>query len=439
MRVPLFFCVLAIAPIAFSQPGIKSSWTPSSVPFRALAVASTGSAIWACGTDESIAVSDDGGAHWKLKHQTPDGNLLLNIQFANDRFGYAAGTGGLILTTQDGGETWTPHPGPNATILQISFADPEHGLIRTSDALELTADGGKNWSPVSTVGDPSALKTFPYTYALVANDPDHMAVMLKQGSAQYEPQEFLVTIDGGKSWQVVNIPNVTLYSFLSVEGKYWTVGTEVVGKDRPGGGHGVPVALYSSDGVNWTHSTNDLSACGPEMCVACTPQGCLSSNGTIADFFSQGTTYRAFPSDSKLTTKWAATNSAMCIVGSTLLCSQLAAAEKPQPGDSPVPAVVAPGPLGVAPTTGPHCIFCQLDRMLVDPKAQGMFTVKLSLDIAKDGTVTAAVVDGAPTPQIKSRIEQQAEQWLFEPYLKDGARVNLMLNTKIQVAVIHPR
>jgi hypothetical protein len=31
----------------------------------------------------------------------------------------------------------------------------------------------------------------------------------------------------------------------------------------------VPVALSSSDSVNWTHSTNDLSACRPEMCVAC--------------------------------------------------------------------------------------------------------------------------------------------------------------------------
>jgi hypothetical protein len=74
------------------------NWRAPSVPFRVLAVTSNGALLWASGTDEAIAVSPDAGAHWQLKHQTQDGNLLLNIQFANDRFGYAAGTGGLILT-----------------------------------------------------------------------------------------------------------------------------------------------------------------------------------------------------------------------------------------------------------------------------------------------------------------------------------------------------
>jgi hypothetical protein len=28
----------------------------------------------------------------------------------------------------------------------------------------------------------------------------------------------------------------------------------------------------------------------------------------------------------------------------------------------------------------------------------------------------------AAPPMIKSRVEQQTQQWIFEPYLKDGAR-----------------
>ena len=439
LAISLLFCSLAVTPIAGGQVQPNSGWHPSNAPFRVLAIAGEGSSLWVCGTDEGIAVSDDGGAQWQLKHQAQDGNLLLNIQFVNAKFGYAAGTGGLILTTEDGGETWVAHSGPNATVLQISFADSEHGLIRIPDALEFTADGGKSWSPVIVTHDPDTLKTFPYTYSMAAIDADHMAVMLKQGAAQYEPQTFLVTDDAGKSWQTIDVPNVTLYSFLPLQGKYWAVGTEVVGKNHPGGGHAVPVALYSTDGVNWTHSTNDLSACGPEMCVACTPQGCLSSNGTVTDFFGQGTTYRTFPSEPKLTTKWAATDSTMCFLGSTMLCSALAAAEKPATGETPVPAVVAPGPLGIAPSAGPHCIFCGLDRILVDPKAQGIFAIGLSVDVARDGTVTSVQAVGAPTPQVKSRIEQQVQQWLFEPYMKDGVRVNLKLNTKIQVNVVHPR
>jgi hypothetical protein len=415
------------------------NWRAPSVPFRVLAVTSNGALLWASGTDEAIAVSPDAGAHWQLKHQTQDGNLLLNIQFANDRFGYAAGTGGLILTTENGGESWIPHSARTATVLQVSFSDPLHGLIRTPEALLFTADGGSTWSIVSAGDDAEILKTFPYTYSLVALDAEHMAVMLKQGSAQYEPQAFLATGDGGKSWRVVNIPNVTLYSFLRAQGTYWAIGTEVVHKDKPGGGYAVPVALYSSDGVLWTHSISDLSACKMEMCVACTSRGCLSANGTITNVFAEKPTYWAFPSTSKLTPKWAATESAMCFVGSSLQCTPIASVTTPGPAGDPVPANVAPAPLGTKPLQGPHCINCEFDHFLVDQKAQGIFTIKLSLDIARNGTVTAAAADGSPTPEIKSRIEQQAQQWIFEPYTKDGVRVNLKLNTRIQVSVVHPR
>jgi hypothetical protein len=425
--------------LAFGEERPSPAWHTSSVPFRVLAITSNGSSLWAGGTDEAIAVSSDFGAHWQLKHRTPDGNLLLNVQFANEEFGYAAGTGGLILTTENGGESWVSHSAGSATVLQVSFSDPVHGLIRTPEALLFTADSGSTWSIVSPGDDAAILKTFPYTYSLAALDAEHMAVMLKQGSAQYEPQAFLVTSDGGKSWRVVNIPNVTLYSFLRAQGTYWAIGTEVIHKDKPGGGYAVPVALYSSDGIQWTHSISDLSACKMEMCVACTSKGCLSANGTITNVFGEKPSYWAFPSTSKLTPKWAATESAMCFVGSSLECTSLAGITKPGPAGDPVPANVAPVPLGSKPLQGPHCINCEFDHFLVDQKAQGIFTIKLSLDIARNGTVTEAAADGSPTPEIKSRIEQQAQQWIFEPYTKDGIRVNLKLNTRIQVSVVHPR
>ncbi len=108
---------------------------------------------------------------------------------------------------------------------------------------------GKSWKTVSATKDTDTLKTYPYTFSLVALDQQQMAVMLKQGSAQYEPQTFLVTNDGGNSWQVVNVPDVTLYSFLRAQGRYWAIGTEVIHKDQPGGGYAVGVAHRSSKGT----------------------------------------------------------------------------------------------------------------------------------------------------------------------------------------------
>ena len=103
-----------------------------------------------------------------MKHQTAGGGLLLNMEFAGPKFGYAAGTGGLLLTTIDGGDTWEPRPGISGTILQASFADPQHGLIRTGTALQFTVDGGLHWSAVSAAQNSEDMKNFPFTFSLVS-------------------------------------------------------------------------------------------------------------------------------------------------------------------------------------------------------------------------------------------------------------------------------
>ena len=438
--VSTFLFALLATVSAAGQEQRSSDWQGHDLQFRVLDLTSDGHSLWTCGTDEGVAVSTDNGAHWQVKHQTANGGLLLNIDFADSKFGYAAGTGGLLLTTVDGGESWVPHPGVTETILQVSFANPDHGIIRTPTSLLFTLDGGLHWSPVSEGQNSEDIKHFPYTFSLVALDGSHIAVMLKQGAAQYESQSFLFTKDSGKTWRFLNLPNVTLYSFLRAKSRYWAVGTEVVHKDQPGGGYAVPVALYSSDGETWTHSTIDLSACKLEMCTVCTASGCFSANGVISRIFAEETTYAAFPSSKELTPKWASTDSSVCFVGAHLECAPLTQlAQAPSTPGSPVPTAVAPGPLGAPIQQGPRCIDCGLDRILIDKKAQGSYTIKLTLVIAKNGTVASAEAQSAPTDEIKSRIEQQARQWIFEPYVKDGAMVSVKLNTSVHVNVIKPR
>jgi hypothetical protein len=306
--------------------------------------------------------------------------------------------------------------------------------------LVFTADGGQHLSVVSDGQNTDDMKHFRYTFALVALDPVHMGIMMKEGSAQYEGQRFLVSSDSGKTWSITLIPDSTIYSFLRVGGQYWAVGTQVIGKDKPGGGHAVAAAFYSSDGEKWTHSNSDVSACQLSMCVACKKEGCFSSNGLITNAFKEKTTYSEFPSNAALTSKWSRSNSTICFVGSNLQCASLKQVDQPKDVEGPPsPVAVSPGPLGAATTTGPQCILCQMDRILIDKRAQGAFTIKLTITIAKNGTVTNIESDGAPTAEVKSRIEQQAEQWLFEPYMKNGERVNLKLNTTVRVNVIKPR
>jgi photosystem II stability/assembly factor-like uncharacterized protein len=444
-----FGWVFLTAGVAAAEDKSSSDWHAQTLPFRVLNATDIGQSLWVCGIDETLAMSSDAGEHWHIKHEVADGAVLLNVGFVNPKFGYSAGTGGLILTTEDGGETWSRHSAAKDAILQVSFSDDKHGLIRTFSSLLFTVDGGTSWALVSAGQNSEDIKHFPYTFSLVALDSRHMAVMMKEGSAQYSGGRFLVTEDSGKTWKFVAIPNTNLYSFLRVSDKYWTVGTEVIHKDQPGGGYDVPVALYSSDGEKWEHSGNDLSSCKKQMCVACTGMGCLSANGIITDVFSDNASYQEFPESRELTSKWAENGSAICFVAKGLQCAPLKPALKPSPGELPLPTAVGPGPLGAPLTKGPHCLICSIDPVLIDKNAPGgmdrfhidrnppsTYVIRLKLEIAKNGVVKAAVADDAPTPEVKSRIEQQAEEWIFEPYLKDGVSVNVKLNTSVRVTVL---
>lgn len=334
----------ATVPSAQGAPQLPPIWGTHEVPFRVINITGKGNLLWICGSNESIAVSHDNGAHWEVKHvKTASPRTLLEIDFARENFGYATGTGGLLLATMDGGETWVDHNFAGQTIAQASFSDESHGVVQTADSVLFTVDGGLRWASVSGGQNAEIMHRFRHVFSVVALDDSRMGVMLKEGRAQYFSQALLFTQDSGKSWIAPSIPNVTLYSFLSRGGLYWVVGTEVIHKDQPGGGYAVPVALYSPDGEIWRHSDADLSACQLRMCTVCNTQGCLYANGGIARFFSGTTTLLEFPPNKELTTRWASTDSAFCFVHSGKVeCAALKSAQAPSPSDFPVPPVVVP-------------------------------------------------------------------------------------------------
>jgi photosystem II stability/assembly factor-like uncharacterized protein len=252
-----------------------------------------------CGPNESIASSPD-GKKWTLHHHASGaGSMLFGIEFFTAKFGYAYGTGGTILFTNDGGDTWeTRHLGSD-TILLASFADPTHGLLCTVSSL-FYLYGDDSLHQIAQPAD--TLKRFPFTPFLAALSPDKMTAVLSEGP--YSESGFLATIDGGKTWSFYDPPSTGIKDLLRVDGKYWATGHEVVDKDKPGGGHGVPMATYSDDGTHWTHTTNDIHPCHWENCGICNSQGCLASGTLLVNFFHQETTYSEIPKGS-LTAKWA--------------------------------------------------------------------------------------------------------------------------------------
>jgi hypothetical protein len=413
-----------------------NDWQPSHPGFRALAITSNHGAFWVAGVGEGISSSAD-GQHWDIKNpRKKDGATLVGIDFASDTFGYAYGTGGTLLTTEDGGNSWVPHHFADDNILLASLSDAAHGLFRTSQNLYLL--GGSD-SP-KVISQPSdTMKRFAYTPFLVALTPTKMGALLSEGP--YSEAGFLTTTDGGKTWSFYDPPSTGIASFLRVDGKYWATGHEVVGKGKPGGGGSVPLAMNSDDGLNWSHTSNDIHPCHWEICSVCTTNGCLASATLLADFFHQSTAFASIPKGD-LTAKWAAIPDRICSIHQGVSCAALgkatdveAAPAAPKPSEQAIP------PLGtkLPPGNALRCMACALEPAYIDDKVEGRFTIHISLQVGMDGTVESVTIQNAPSDSVQQKLHTQILDWLFEPPRKDGKPTRVATQSDLTISVIRPR
>ena len=125
------------------------------VPTRSTltSVFSVGNRLWAGGHDAVIITSGDGGETWTRQFFDPDRQqAVMDIYFTDENNGVAIGSYGLDLWTRDGGQTWE-----DATV------DPENdfhlnSLVRFSDGRRLIAgeagysyrsyDDGETWEAI---------------------------------------------------------------------------------------------------------------------------------------------------------------------------------------------------------------------------------------------------------------------------------------------------
>ena len=119
----------------------------------------SGQVGWVVGADRLLTTSD-GGAHWtSLPEPCP---VIRSVHFISPLTGFAVAggtnvsgmgplapeTGGVLLTTVDGGHTWHLLLAP-ADAQTVCFSDPLHGWLGAGGRLYASADGGAHWT-VST-------------------------------------------------------------------------------------------------------------------------------------------------------------------------------------------------------------------------------------------------------------------------------------------------
>lgn len=133
------------------EGGDWASW-PLATGVQGIAFSSATEAI-AAGFGGAVIVSHDGGASWENQSQSVADAGLFGVSFANARIGTAVGFGGTIVRTVDGGHSWTAQASATDQLLYgVSTPDATHGMAVGGDILANTTaivgtdDGGATWT-----------------------------------------------------------------------------------------------------------------------------------------------------------------------------------------------------------------------------------------------------------------------------------------------------
>ena len=107
-----------------------------------LALARAGTRLVAAGERGFILLSDDDGSTWRQARTVPVSVTLTAVHFANDQVGCAVGHLGVILRTEDGGDTWTLQlDGVKAANLALRDVEARHDAKAEAAARSLIEDG----------------------------------------------------------------------------------------------------------------------------------------------------------------------------------------------------------------------------------------------------------------------------------------------------------
>lgn len=165
---------------------------------------------------------------WSWIHPLPQGNNLNAVAFSSPTHGFAAGDGGAILRTTDGGKTWENQSLGYPKLWAIQFPGKDTGYaVGDSGAAYRTADAGLRWTKLAT-GVPNGLRALHFLDGRIGFAGGDSGILIK-------------TVDGGESWA-----RVTTGSGSRIQGIHFP--TPLVGflTDSRGG-------LYRSEdgGAHW--------------------------------------------------------------------------------------------------------------------------------------------------------------------------------------------
>lgn len=206
----------------------------NSVSANLVAATRAGQRIVVVGDYGTVLISDD-GEQFRQARSVPVQSLLTSVQFIDAQHGWAVGHDGVVLTSTDGGETWSllrKADTAGEVLLSVNFLDAHHGFAVGQFGLALESlDGGRSWQPSSL--------------AEVLDDPG----MHFNGVTSTASGKVLVVAENGISVFSANRGQTWQRGDTGQGGSLWNV---IALEDESFVAAGIRGHLYrSSDGLTW--------------------------------------------------------------------------------------------------------------------------------------------------------------------------------------------
>ncbi len=261
-----WFMTLAIfVPVAFpafaaggSSPAVPGSLklqpaeiTSAAVGATMLSAARAGKRIVAVGDHGIVLLSDTDGKDFRQAKSVPVRSTLTAVSFVDGKTGWAVGHWGIILRTDDAGESWKIQRSDTTVdqpLFSVYFMDRNRGwAVGLWSLLLSTKDGGETWNPVRLPPPPGGKKADRNLQKIFANRLGTLFVGAEQGMV-------LQSVDGEK-W---------VYVSTGYKGTFWTGIALGNGTILMGGLRGT---IYRSidGGRSWKESKTEMKSSITDM------------------------------------------------------------------------------------------------------------------------------------------------------------------------------